>query len=231
MPQYRRRAYAVAIYTAARASEIEAITKLDVDVAHARLSIAKQVDRETGGDRQTKTRRARSFDIEPELLPLLRALADDAPEGRLVKMPPDEDQAELLRKDLRTAGVVRDELFVENDPARQRLTFHNLRDTGLTWMAVRGDDPLRIQWRGGHTDFKMTQAYLAAGRNLGPSFGVPFGPLPRSLFAVADVAVVVEPRSEIGPGTEIKKTKPRNPQKIPGFRSATPTGIEPVLPT
>lgn len=32
-----------------------------------------------------------------------------------------------------------------------------LRATGLTWMAVRGDDPLKIMQRAGHTSFQTTQ--------------------------------------------------------------------------
>jgi integrase len=182
VPLYRRRAYAVAIYLGGRANELAALTASDVDVVHARISIAKQVDRNTGDTRQTKTKRARSFDIEPELLPLLKLLIDERGDGRLVHLPPDEQRADLLRKDLRTAGVMREALHVENDPLRAWIRFHNLRDTCLTWMAVRGDDPMRIQWRGGHSDFRMTQAYIAAGRNVGAGFGVPFPPLPKSLL-------------------------------------------------
>ena len=54
---------------------------------------------------------------------------------------------------------------------------------------LRGDDPMRIQYRGGHTDFKMTQAYLTAGRNLGPRIGTPFRPLPPVLVGGADSTV------------------------------------------
>jgi hypothetical protein len=34
-------------------------------------------------------------------------------------------------------------------------------------MAIRGDDPLRIQRRGRPTDFTTTQRYIAEGRVLG----------------------------------------------------------------
>ena len=37
----------------------------------------------------------------------------------------------------------------ETDATRKRLRFHDLRSTGLTWMAIRGDDPLKIQQRAG----------------------------------------------------------------------------------
>ncbi len=185
VPLYRRRAYAVAIYLGGRSNELAALTAADIDLAHARISIAKQVDRDTGDTRETKTRRARSFDIEPALLPLLRVLIEERGSGRLVHLPPDEQRADLLRTDLRTAGLERDALHVENDPLRAWMRFHNLRDTCLTWMAVRGDDPMRIQWRGGHSDFRMTQAYIAAGRNVGASFGAPFPSIPDALLVKA----------------------------------------------
>jgi hypothetical protein len=45
-------------------------------------------------------------------------------------MPPPEDRAKLLRKDLAT-GVTRPALFIERDPLQRAITFHELRDTGL----------------------------------------------------------------------------------------------------
>jgi integrase len=220
VPLYRRRVYAVAIYLGARANELAALTAADLDLDHGRVTIAKQVDRETGEDRQTKTRRARSFDIEPELLPLLHVLVSERPAGRLLHLPPDEDRAELLRKDLRTTGVERAELFVEEDEMRERLKFHNLRDTCRTWMAKRGDEPLRIQWRGGHTDFAMTQKYIAAGKNLGARFGQPFAPLPSAVLVAGLLA---------GLSASSKRQKPSH--RIDERASVvTPTGLEPVLP-
>ena len=82
---------------------------------------------------------------------------------------------------LPAAGCERAELYAD-DEMRAPIVFHNLRDTCLTHMAVRGDDPLRIQWRGGHTDFKTTQGYIAQGRNLAPAFGQAFPPLPPGLL-------------------------------------------------
>jgi integrase len=97
-------------------------------------------------------------------------------------MPPPEDRAELLRKDLRTVGVERDALFIEHDSSQRALVFHDLRDTGLTHMAVRGDSPILIQWAGGHTDFKTTQGYIARGQAERRRIGEPLPPLPPSLF-------------------------------------------------
>lgn len=155
-------------------------------------------------------------------------------------LPPDEDRAELLRKDLRTAGVDREALFVEDDPLRARLTFHNLRDTGLTWMAVRGDDPMRIQWRAGHTTFKTTQGYIAAGRNMGASFGKPFPALPRAVLArgVLDGSTAARRRVRDHVGPSLVRNRPstgvrvtrrsENARKSPrkdAANSSTPVGV------
>jgi hypothetical protein len=34
------------------------------------------------------------------------------------------------------------------------------RATGITWMAVRGDDPLKIKQRAGHTTFQTIEGYI-----------------------------------------------------------------------
>jgi integrase len=47
--------------------------------------------------------------------------------------------------------------LLDTDVTRQRLRFHDLRGTGHTWMAIRGDAPLKIQERAGHRTFEMTQ--------------------------------------------------------------------------
>lgn len=82
MPLYRRRVYAVAIYTMARRSELAALTPGDVDLAHRTIGIAKQADRHNPGEtKRTKTKLARTIDIEPHVLPLVERLVK-APEGR-----------------------------------------------------------------------------------------------------------------------------------------------------
>jgi hypothetical protein len=60
-------------------------------------------------------------------------------------MPPLEDRAELLRKDLRTVGIRREALFIDRDPLQRALVFHDLRDTGPKHAAVRDDSPILIE--------------------------------------------------------------------------------------
>jgi integrase len=186
VPLYRRQTYAMAVYEKARSSELEALTAADVDLKHMTITIEKQADRASKGrkgTKQTKTRRVRTVDIEPHVLALVEDLVarPRGKDGRLLHMPPPEDRAELLRKDLLTVGVTRAVLHIEGDPLQRAITLHDLRDTGLTHMAVRGDSPIAIQWAGGHTDFKTTQGYLDRGRVERQRIGSPLPPLPDDL--------------------------------------------------
>jgi integrase len=162
-----------------RGSASSALVAADVDLEHRRISITKQMDRNTGKLRPTKTKRTRTVDIEPELLPLVKALVEQAGEGRLLRMPPDEDRADMLRRHLRVAKCKREALFAD-DAQRAPVRFHSLRDTCLTFMAIRGDEPLRIQWRAGHTSFAMTEKDIAQARRF--EAGAQFAPLPSALW-------------------------------------------------
>jgi Phage integrase family len=51
------------------------------------------------------------------------------------------------------------------------LAWHDLRATGITWMAIRGDDPLHIQHRAGHTSFATTQRYIRQAEAVRPGIG------------------------------------------------------------
>lgn len=57
------------------------------------------------------------------------------------------------------------------DETRKRARFHDLRGSGLTWMAIRGDDPLKIQQRAGHRTFEMTQKYIRTAEAVGEVIG------------------------------------------------------------
>jgi integrase len=224
VPLYRRTCYALAVYSKARSSELEALTVDDVDLVHGTITISKQADRaasatmtKTGRPRQvtrqTKTGRTRTVDIESNLRPLLEELVKH-PAGkwrRLLHMPPPEDRAELLRKDLKTVGVTREALFVEHDPLRRSIIFHDLRDTGLTHMAVRGDSPIVIQWAGGHTDFKTTQGYIDRGRVEARRIGAPLPPLPAQVLPKK-----AAPKSSSSSGDDLQEelTSENNTQEL-----------------
>jgi integrase len=157
-----RRLVALHVYTYARAGEVEALHVEDVDLRHRVIHVHRAIDRRKGGEKEVKTNMPRKFAIEPELLPLLERLVADAhAEGaaRLVQMPPLPALAPRLRLYLQRAGITRAELFAD-DETRKRLTFHDLRATGITWMAIRGDEPLHIMHRAGHEQMSTTMGYV-----------------------------------------------------------------------
>jgi hypothetical protein len=78
-----------------------------------------------------------------------------------------------------TARLDRPDLYIA-DELHKRMTFHDLRATGITWMVLRGDSPLVIQHRAGHLDFDTTQLYIREGEALRGDVGEVFPPLPAS---------------------------------------------------
>lgn len=185
-----RTLYAVAVYTYARSNELAALTWDDVDLEHGVIHITKSIDRETREVKGTKTGTTRRIPIEPALAPVLVRLRAESVQARgkrakyVLWMPDHEDRAILLRQHLQTAQVTRAELF-ESDAHRKHVTFHDLRATGITWSAVRGDDPLRIKQRAGHKAFSTTEGYVREAENLREGFGEPFPTLPAELTAIS----------------------------------------------
>jgi integrase len=188
IPLDARRAYALGVYLFLRAGELKALSCRDIDLTHGLISVRRSFDRSTGTIKQTKTgnKGNRRFAIEETLLPLLRAMhAEAGGEGPVVELRLQKWWAADLRKHLRAAGIVRPELF-ETDATRKELRFHDLRSTGITWMAIRGDDPLKIQQRAGHASFEMTQKYIRTAEAVGKVIGEVFPKLPECLLAGAN---------------------------------------------
>lgn len=65
------------------------------------------------------------------------------------------------------------------------MTWHDLRATGITWRAVRGDEPL-----------ETTQKYIREAEVIRDGFGEVFPPLPASLLGAGEGA----PPAGGGPG-------------------------------
>ena len=61
------------------------------------------------------------------------------------------------------------------------ITFHDLRATGITWRAVRGDDVLKIQRAVGHRSLMTTQRYIREAEVIGRDIGEPFPALPKGI--------------------------------------------------
>jgi integrase len=189
VPLLRRRLYTFAIYTYSRAGEIVPVDwDTDVDLEHDVILFHEGVDRVRNPDKlkTTKTKTPRRIAIEPELRPLLEAMHEAADgKGRVFPVLPaasgDSGLANLLRADLAEAGVERHELHHRGISSKP-MTFHDLRATGTTWMAVRGDDALKIMARAGHASFQTTQGYIREAESLRQGFGEPFPALPKALL-------------------------------------------------
>ncbi len=98
-------------------------------------------------------------------------------------MPPQCDWAKRLRKYLEWAGVARAEVFAD-DKTRRQIDFHDLRHTGITWRAIRGDDAKKIQRAAGHSGSAMTDKYINEAQTFeGRNFGDPFPKVPLSLLS------------------------------------------------
>lgn len=231
VPVHWRRLYALAAYTLARAGELVALRWDAVDLDRGVILLRQARDRrDQRVFKGTKGKRNRRIPIELAIRPLLRTLKAEAEAtGSHYVVHVYSKAAENLREHLKLAGVTRTELFAP--PAGQAatwapITFHDLRGTGVTWMALRGDEPLVIQQRAGHKDFATTQRYLREAECLGQDAGEPFPPLPADL-----VCTVVEPSEvvdvEVGsslPSTDkcqISASDEKHAEK-----QATPTGIE-----
>ncbi len=184
VPLMWRRAVALGIYTYARAAELRALRWADVDLEHGTIHVHRARDRVTGEDKPTKTKHARRFSLERAILPLLQTMHAEAeeegragPDNYVVELTSERDLARGLKRWLTKANIKRPELHA-TDATRQAMRFHDLRATGITWMAVRGDAPQAIQSRAGHTDYTTTLGYIREAETLAAGFGEVFPALP-----------------------------------------------------
>jgi integrase len=177
-----RRAVALSVYLYVRPGELRALRwEEDVDIERTIAHVHRSIDRE-GEAKTTKTGLTRRVPIEAPLLPLLRAMhAEAGGRGPVIELPDDRHLSRTLRLILKKAGITRPELFA-NDATRKGLTWYDLRATGITWKAIRGDDPLKIMSRAGHVDFATTQGYIREAEAVRAGFGTVFPPLPLCLL-------------------------------------------------
>jgi integrase len=183
VPLHWRRLFAVAVYTYCRAAELRALTWADVDLAHGVIHITKSARPGTDEIKTTKSKKARRIPIELGLRPLLVAMhaAADGKGPVLTEIPSEFNLSAGLKRWLKAAKVDRASLTAKG-PSERPIRFHDLRATGITWMAVRGDDATKIQARAGHSSFATTQGYIREAEIHRDGFGEPFGALPLSVL-------------------------------------------------
>jgi integrase len=214
VPARWRRMVAVSVYLGVRAGELDALEWGDVDLTHGIVHVHRALDRSRPGlAKATKTGTARRFRIEPALLPLLAAMHRAAGgEGRVFPPLKLTGRSEKLRAFLLRAGVDRAELHA-SDATRKPLGWHDLRATCATWLAVRGEEPLKIMQRLGHQNFATTTLYVREAEQLREGFGEPFAALPEALLR-AEVSI----RESIGGGASVRNyraghgTRTRDPE-------------------
>lgn len=176
-----RRALALNVYLYSRPGELRALTWDDVDLESGRVTFHRAIRRD-GTEKGTKTGEVRTVPIEPTLQPLLGAMREAANgRGTVIDLPSDTTLADVLRAALHRAGVARPDLFATTR-TRKQVTWYDLRATGITWRAIRGDNPIAIMQHAGHEDFKTTQRYIREAEAMGANFGDVFPPLPPELF-------------------------------------------------
>jgi integrase len=178
-----RRAIAIAVYLYARVGELRALTWDDVHLDQAFVHVTKSIDAVTGKVKTTKTKCPRKVPIEPHLVPLLRAMKQESGgTGPVLRHTSMLQQADGFRSQLRASGVQRAALF-HKGPSVRPIRFHDLRATGITWRAVRGDTLLEIKRHAGHQRTETTERYIREADDLRGNFGAPFSPLPASLIS------------------------------------------------
>jgi integrase len=190
VPLARRRLYALAVYLGCRAGELRALEWDDVHEGEGFVHVHRSHDIHSGKAKSTKTGITRRVPIEPALLPLLEAMREESSgKGKVLAIGSAWELPRCLRADLKEAEVTRAELEAD-DATRRPLDFHDLRHTYGTLRAIRGDDVIKIRFAMGHTDLTTTQRYINEAHVFeGARFGVPFGPLPPSLFNRGDYVI------------------------------------------
>ncbi|MBX3209618.1 MAG: tyrosine-type recombinase/integrase [Labilithrix sp.] len=187
-----KRLISIATYLYVRASELEALDWKDVNLKQRYVQVHSATDRE-GDLGTTKTGIVRKVPIEATLMPLLEQMhRESGGRGSVITLPPLESLAPRLRKYVEWAHEdveepVRAELLAD-DRTRRPLTWHDLRHTGVTWRAVRGDAPKRIQRAAGHSDLRTTDTYINEAETFEDrrTFGVPFPRLPLAHLSIPE---------------------------------------------
>jgi integrase len=225
VPRDWRVAVALAIFTYGRDGEVAMLDWRDLDLAHGTMIIARGRDRDTGATKSTKGGSARRFTIEPNLMPMLRAMhAASGGRGRVFSLDATH-LSRTFRRWLLVAGVDRAALHDRTDATRP-ITWHDLRASAATWAAVRGDQPLTIQRRCGHSSFSTTAIYIREAEILTEGFGEPF-PAFRHPFVSDDSEPRMQPKMAVyGAGHEVRKSVPdsNNPQAIQQLVTTVPSG-------
>jgi len=149
--------------TAARIGETSGVRRADIDLKTWIWHVRRQTTPGPGGliDKGTKGKRARPVPIIEEIRPLvtrrLNAISDD-PMARLFTGPRGGRITTAILRDATHWGEVVTKLGYDY------LRRHDLRHTGLTWMADAGVPVHVLRKIAGHGSLMTTQRYLHPDR-------------------------------------------------------------------
>lgn len=122
---------------------------------------------------------------------------------RLSRLPPDLVPALVAAVDLPDVAIVAD---IKQAQTPGTAVYDATRSTGITWMALRGDERLLIMQRAGHAELKTTMGYIRTAEVLTGGVGAPFPELTKSM--PFPIAIFDQSPSAWGQLTEIaQKTK------------------------
>lgn len=147
--------YATAVFTGMRLGELAALRWTDVDLLHGRILVSRSHEADT-----TKGGYARTVPIANDLAPVLREWKLRSPGLHVFpttagtqRGPNDRIFFETLRMVLARAGIAR------IDPDGRALSFHSLRHTWASHLAMSGLDLYTIMKMGGWKSYAMVQVY------------------------------------------------------------------------
>lgn len=217
VPLRWRVVYALASYLYLRAGELDALKWGDVDDAAGIVRVRRANDRRKRVVKSTKGGASRVVPIEPALVPLIAALR--GPDAARVCHVPGKGQGWRLREHLERASVTRAALF-SSGVAERPVTLHDLRASGITWLALAGVDALKIQRRAGHASFATTQIYIREAENLSGDVGEPFAPFPAGFLA--EISSSDESSGESSDRPSDSKKEAKNMDNTSGTRGSNP---------
>jgi integrase len=176
--------------TAARIGEVSGVRAGDIDRETWTWTVRRQTTPGPGGliDKGTKGKRARKVPIIAEVRPMVTERLDSAtgPDARLFTGPRGGRISTAVLRDATHWDEVVTELGFEH------LRRHDLRHTGLTWLADAGVLPHVLRKIAGHGSLTTTQRYLhpdqhsisEAGNALSAHLNAPRSPVGPRLRAV-----------------------------------------------
>lgn len=184
VPLARRVHYALAVYTGLRKGSLGSLAWNAVDFTNGTLTVL-----------ETKTGNPQVFELGADVVKVLLAWYEvlGRPAKKTAVIPAKSlecrhgREAQILRDDLEAAGVTREILFTEVDNV-ERLRFHDMRATFVTWARRQGKGRGWIGDRTGHLTEAMMDRYDRGARLLAD---LKYQPFPDITHAIPELSSIL----------------------------------------